>query len=117
MYIESSCQKADIDDYIFLKVEHELIRVSLNEILYVESLKDYVKVFIGDGKMITALSTMKAMEEKLPQDGFMRIHRSFIVALDKIDSIQHYTVKIGKTIIPVTDQYRQQFKDHFKTWL
>jgi DNA-binding LytR/AlgR family response regulator len=117
MHVESSSQKPDLSYYIFLKVEHELIRVSLNEILYVESLKDYVKVFTRDGKMITALSTMKAMEEKLPRDSFMRIHRSFIVALDKIDSIQHYTVKIGKTIIPVTDQYRQPFKDHFKNWL
>jgi DNA-binding LytR/AlgR family response regulator len=116
-YTASTLQKSDAEDFVFLKVEHELIRVPFNEILYGESQKDYIKVFTSDGKMITALSTMKAMEGILPQDRFMRIHRSFIVALNKIESIQHFTVKIGKTVIPVTDQYRQQFRSHFKTWL
>ncbi|MCZ4224917.1 LytR/AlgR family response regulator transcription factor [Pedobacter rhodius] len=110
-------QKNEAEEFIFLKVEHELIRVPIDEILYGESQKDYIKVFTKSGKMITALSTMKTMERILPADRFMRIHRSFIVALDKIDAIQHYTVKIGKAVIPVTDQYRQQFKSHFKTWL
>ena len=112
-----SVLKNDIEEYVFLKVEHELIRVALNEILYGESDKDYVKVFIKGGKTLKALSTMKIMESILPTDRFMRIHRSFIVALDKIEAIQHYTVKIGKSVIPVTSQYRQQFKAHFKTWL
>lgn len=110
-------QKNEAEEFIFLKVEHELIRVPIDEILYGESQKDYIKVFTKSGKMITALSTMKTMERILPADRFMRIHRSFIVALDKINAIQHYTVKIGKAVIPVTDQYRQQFKSHFKTWL
>ncbi|UKT62152.1 LytR/AlgR family response regulator transcription factor [Pedobacter mucosus] len=110
-------QKNETEEYIFLKVEHELIRIAINEILYGESQKDYIKVFTKSGKMITALSTMKTMERILPPDRFMRIHRSFIVALDKIDAIQHNTVKIGKAVIPVTDQYRQQFKLHFKAWL
>jgi DNA-binding LytR/AlgR family response regulator len=117
LYASPPGQKNDANDYIFVKVKDELIRVPLNEILYIESLKDYIKIFTRDGKMTIALSTMKAMEEKLPQDYFMRIHRSFIVALNKIDAIQHYTVKIGKTTIPVKDQYRQQFKEHFKLWV
>jgi len=116
-YTSATVTKTEAEDFVFLKVEHELIRVPFNEILYGESQKDYIKVFTRDGKMITALSTMKAMEDILPQDRFMRIHRSFIVALDKIEAIQHFTVKIGKTIIPVTDQYRQQFKARFKSWL
>ncbi|RNL55818.1 LytR/AlgR family response regulator transcription factor [Pedobacter jejuensis] len=110
-------QKSDGEEFIFLKVEHELIRVPFNEILYGESQKDYINVYTKGGKMITALSTMKAMESMLPPDRFMRIHRSFIVALDKIDAIQNYTVKIGKAVIPVTNQYREQFKGHFKSWL
>lgn len=116
-FIAPKVQKSGAEDFVFLKVEHELIRVPFNEILYGESQKDYIKVFTRDGKTITALSTMKAMEDILPQDRFMRIHRSFIVALDKIDSIQNLTVKIGKTVIPVTNQYRQQFRSHFKSWL
>ena len=109
--------KSESDGFVFLKVEHELIRVPFDEILYLESQKDYVKVFTKGDKTITALSTMKAMEAILPQNRFMRIHRSFIVALDKIDAIQHFTVKIGKAIIPVTNQYRDAFKSHFKSWL
>ena len=104
-------------DSIYLKVEHELIRVALKDILYLESMKDYVKVICEGEKVIVALSTMKAMEEKLPTERFMRIHRSFIVALDKIDSIQNYLLKIGKTTIPVTDQYKAQFKKHLDQWL
>ena len=113
----SAVQKNDEQEFIFLKVEHELIRVPLCEILYGESQKDYINVHTKGGKMITALSTMKAMESILTKDRFMRVHRSFIVALDKIDSIQHYTIKIGKIIIPVTTQYREAFKAHFKSWL
>jgi DNA-binding LytR/AlgR family response regulator len=99
-------------EFIYLKVEHQLVRVFFTDILYLESMKDYVKVFKTDGSIIIALSTMKAIEEKVPREKFMRVHRSFIVALDKIDSIQHNTVKIGKAIIPVTDQYKTQFKAH-----
>ncbi|MFC4212365.1 LytR/AlgR family response regulator transcription factor [Pedobacter lithocola] len=110
-------QKSEGEEFIFLKVEHELIRVPFSEILYGESQKDYINVYTKGGKMIIALSTMKAMESILPDDRFMRIHRSFIVALDKIDAIQNYTVKIGKAIIPVTNQYRAPFKAHFKSWL
>ncbi|WP_094570699.1 LytR/AlgR family response regulator transcription factor [Mucilaginibacter xinganensis] len=104
------------DDHLFLKVEHELVRVNIGEIRYIESFKDYVKVFTGD-KMITALSTLKAMEERVAGHRFMRIHRSFIVNLDKIDSIQHLTVRFGKTIIPVTEQYREVFRAEFRDWL
>ncbi|WP_428330576.1 LytR/AlgR family response regulator transcription factor [Mucilaginibacter sp.] len=104
------------DDFLFLKVEHDLIRVNIHDISYLESFKDYVKVFTGD-KMIIALSTLKAMEERLAGYRFMRVHRSFIVNLDKIEHIQHLTIRFGKTIIPVTEQYRDAFKAEFREWL
>ncbi|MEO3405673.1 LytTR family DNA-binding domain-containing protein [Mucilaginibacter sp. CAU 1740] len=104
------------DEYLFLKVEHYLIRVNIREICYVESFKDYVKVFTGD-QTIIALSTLKAMEERLSGKRFMRVHRSFIVNLDKIEQIQHLTIRFGKTIIPVTEQYREAFKAEFREWL
>ncbi|GAA4308154.1 LytTR family DNA-binding domain-containing protein [Mucilaginibacter gynuensis] len=103
-------------DYLFLKVEHDLVRVNISDISYLESFKDYVKVFTGD-KVITALSTLKAMEERLAGHRFMRIHRSFIVNLDKIETIQHLTVRFGNTIIPVTEQYRDAFRAAFRDWL
>ncbi len=71
-------------DFIFLRVEHDLVRVYLKDILYVEGFKDYVKVYTtGGNNMIKALATMKSIEEKLPESSFMRIHRSFIVSLDR----------------------------------
>lgn len=101
-----------LNDFIFLRVEHELVRVYLKDILYVESFKDYLKVYTApDGKMYKALATMKCAEEKLPAHSFMRVHRSFMVSLDKIDAIYNHTIKIGKTTIPVTEQYRAQFKE------
>jgi DNA-binding LytR/AlgR family response regulator len=103
------------DEYIFLKVEHELVRVAIKEICFIESLRDYIKVNTPD-KVITALSTLKAIEERLAGHRFMRVHRSFIVNLDKVESIQHLTIKFGKTIIPVTEQYREAFKYAFSEW-
>jgi len=114
--IISPAKTASKDDYLFLKVEHELVRVSISDISYLESAKDYIKVFTGN-KMIIALSTLKAMEERLVGHRFMRIHRSFIVNLDKIESIQHLTVRFGKTVIPVTEQYREAFRAQFRDWL
>lgn len=104
------------NDHLFLKVEHELVRVKIDEIKYVESAKDYVKV-VTDDRSITALSTLKAMEENLAGHGFLKVHRSFIINPAKVESIQHMTVKFGKTIIPVTEQYRDAFRKQFGAWL
>jgi len=103
-------------DFIFLRVEHDLVRVYLKDILYVEGFKDYVKVYTTGNNMIKALATMKSIEEKLPEASFMRIHRSFIVSLDKIESIHNSTVKIGKAIIPVTAQFKDEFKKFTDRW-
>jgi len=103
-------------DFVFLRVEHDLVRVYLKDILYIEGYKDYIKVFITGGNMIKALATMKGIEEKLPGTSFMRIHRSFIVSLDKIESIHNNTVKIGKAIIPVTAQFKDDFKKFTDKW-
>ncbi|WP_162996678.1 LytR/AlgR family response regulator transcription factor [Mucilaginibacter celer] len=104
------------NDFLFLKVERDLLKVNIHEITYLESFKDYVKVFTGE-KMIVALSTLKALEDRLAGHRFMRVHRSFIVNLDKIDHIQNLTIRFGKTIIPVTEQYREAFTAAFREWL
>lgn len=103
-------------DAIFLRVEYELIRVYLKDILYIESFKDYIKVYTTDEKVYKALATMKCVVEKLPAHSFMRVHRSFMVSLDKIDAIHNNTIRIGKTMIPVTEQYRSHFKDFVQQW-
>lgn len=113
---ESQKKPDTSDDFVMLKVEHELVRVPHDKILYIESVKDYVKVCLADGSSVTALSTLKNLEERLPASQFLRVHRSFIVAVKKIDSIHNYTIKIGKTVIPVSDPYKPAFREQFKSW-
>lgn len=117
---ESSNQHQPItadDEFIFLKVEYQWVRISLKEILYIESLKDYVKVHLDDSKTVVSLISLKALEEKLPSAKFMRVHRSFIVCLDKINAISKNSIFIGKTEITVGEQYKETFKTIVDKWL
>lgn len=105
-------------DYLFLKVEHQLVRIALDDILYIEGLKDYVKVELKNaGAAILSLTSLKALEAKLASRRFMRIHRSFIVSLDKITSMTKNTVHIGKKLINVGDQYRDVFAQFAENWV
>jgi DNA-binding LytR/AlgR family response regulator len=106
------------DEFIFLKVEYQWVRISLKDILYIESLKDYVKVHLDDAqKSVLSLISLKALEEKLPSAKFMRVHRSFIVSLDKINAITKNSILIGKTEITVGEQYKETFKTIVDKWL
>ena len=106
------------DEFIFLKVEYQWVRISLKDISYIESLKDYVKVHLDDSqKTVLSLISLKALEEKLPSSKFMRIHRSFIVCLDKINAISKNSIFIGKTEITVGEQYKETFKTIVDKWL
>lgn len=110
-------EKAD-DNYLFLKVEYQLVRIELDDILYIESLKDYVKVEVkSTGKAILSLTSLKALEEKLPATRFMRVHRSFIIALDKITSMTKNSVQIGKKQISIGDQYKEAFAQFMGRWM
>ena len=103
------------ENYILFKVEYQHVKVLYDDILYIEGLKDYVKVHLGHTeKPLLSLVSMKSLEEKLPDETFMRIHRSFIVNLEKIDAISRTSVQIGKTEIPVSDNYRIKLQAHFK---
>ena len=106
------------DEYLFLKVEYQLVRIAYDDILYTEGLKDYVKVHLkSDPKPILSLTSLKALEEKLPPSKFMRVHRSFIVNLDKISAVTRNTIQIGATSIPVSDQYKEAFNQFLSKWM
>jgi two-component system response regulator LytT len=106
------------DEYLFLKVEYQLVRIALNDILYIEGLKDYVKVWLKSAeKPILSLTSLKSLEEKLPPKKFMRVHRSFIVSLDKINSISRNALQIGKVNITVGDQYKDAFNQFLSKWV
>ena len=103
--------------YIYLKFEYQLVRIAVDDIIYVESMKDYVKVFrLSEDKPLLSLTSMKSLEEKLPENKFKRIHRSYIVSLDKIKSATKNSVQIDKITIAVTDQYKDNFMKFFQDW-
>jgi two-component system response regulator LytT len=106
------------DEYLFLKVEYQLVRIAYDDILYTEGLKDYVKVHLkSDPKPTLSLTSLKALEEKLPASKFMRVHRSFIVNLDKISAVTRNTIQIGTVTIPVSDQYKENFNQFLSKWM
>ena len=101
------------NQFLFLKSEYKIRRINFNDILYIEGLKDYIKVYtVGEDKPVLSLSSMKALEQKLPEDKFMRVHRSFIVNLERIETIERSRIIFGKTYIPVSDQYKDKFQEY-----
>lgn len=97
---------------IFVKSDYKLVQIELNKILYIEGLKDYIKIYEEDSpKPILSLMSMKAMEDLLPSSRFMRIHRSYIVQKDKIRIVDRGRIVFGKNYIPISDSYKQVFQD------
>src|SRR5215217_6749295 len=101
-------QQDFMSDFIFIKSEHKIQKVYLHHILFIEGLKDYISIFT-DGERIITLQNMKKMEDTLPEKHFIRVHKSYIVALNKIDSIERSRIRIGDKIIPIGDTYRDDF--------
>lgn len=95
---------------IFVKSEYRLIHILYDDILYIEGLKDYVKIYTEkDPKPILSLMSLKSLEETLPPERFLRVHRSYILQRDKISSIRKERITIGKKQIPIGETYRKQF--------
>lgn len=99
-------------EFLFLKSDYKIRRINFNDILYIEGLKDYVKVYTaGTPRPVLSLITMKLLEAKLPPAKFMRVHRSFIVNLERVETIERSRIVFGKTYIPVSEQYREKFQE------
>ena len=94
--------------FLMVKVEYSTIRVNLEDILYIEGLKDYVKIYTS-GKLLLTKTTMKNILEKLPPNQFFRVHKSYIVAVDKIDMIENSRIVIGSQRIPIGESFRSSF--------
>lgn len=101
----------EADDCIYVKSDYKLLRIALDRILYIEGLKDYIKIHVEDEpKAILSLISMKAMEEKLPSSRFIRVHRSFIVQKSKIKVLDRGRIVFGKEYIPISDSYKQELQ-------
>ena len=100
-------------EFFFIKSEYKQIKINFSEILYIEGLKDYVKIYLKDNpKPILTLMSLKKLEEELPSDNFMRIHRSFIIGLDKIEAIERNHIVIGKEQIAIAPNYKDALMDY-----
>jgi len=115
---EKSAQKEEIQSnqqFLFLKSEYKIRRINFNDIIYIEGLKDYIKVYTQTReKPILSLNSLKSLETKLPAEKFMRVHRSFIVNLDRIETIDRSRIVFGKVYIPVSEQYKENFQAFLK---
>jgi two-component system, LytTR family, response regulator LytT len=100
-------------DFIFIKANYRIYKVKFDEILFIESIKDYVKIYLQDGNNLMSLINLKKMETNLPPSKFMKVHRSYIVNHNKIDTIEHGKIVFGKHYIPVSSA----FKDSFNAFL
>lgn len=105
------------EDYIYLKVEFQIVKIACSNIIYVEGLKDYANIRLDNSeKYILSLITLKSLEEKLPKRKFMRIQKSFIISLDKVTSVTKNAVYIDNFMVPVSDQYKDGFARFFESW-
>jgi DNA-binding LytR/AlgR family response regulator len=95
---------------IFVKADYKLVQIEFTNILYIEGLKDYVKFYLeGNEKPVLSLMSMKSLEENLPEIHFMRVHRSFIVNVDKIKTIERNRIVFGNEFIPISENYKEKF--------
>ena len=103
---------ADDPRSIFVKTEYRLRQIELERILYIEGLKDYVKIHVEDEPHpVLSLMSLKSLEEQLPADRFIRVHRSYIVQPAKIRTIERNSIVFGRERIPISENYRQAFFD------
>ncbi len=95
-------------DYIFVKSEYKIKKIKLDEIQYIEGMKDYLRIVTRDEKTMTLQSFSKLIPA-LPEQKFVRVHKSFVVALDAVDSVEKGKVKIGEQFIPISETYKEDF--------
>jgi len=98
--------------FMYLKSDKVMVKVKLIDILYIESLKNYVKIYTS-GKEIKTFISITQMEQKLPASKFIRIHRSFIVPIDKVEAFSQNTIHIENKILPIGRSYKREVKKHF----
>ncbi|WP_224999178.1 LytTR family DNA-binding domain-containing protein [Cesiribacter sp. SM1] len=97
------------EEFIFIKVEHNILKLNLKEVFYIEAFKDYVKIHTNEARAVLTIKSMKAMEEMLEGKGFIRIHRSYIVSIEKIESMRNNRVMVKGKSFPVGENYKELF--------
>lgn len=101
------------DRFMLVKSDYKLVKVALSDILYIEGLKDYVRIYLENGEKIMSLMNMKKLEDYLPRPEFMRTHRSYIVHMSKISVIDRFRIVFGDVYIPISDSYKEEIQSYF----
>ncbi len=109
-YVQMKKTKKEVaDDFFFVKTSHKILKIAFDEILYLEGLKDYTKIHLeGQKAPVVTLQSLKYFETRLPEHLFLRIHRSYIVAIRKIQTISRKTLFIGKSELPCSENYKEK---------
>ncbi len=112
--LESNSTQPDNDNSLFVKADYKIIRINIYNIKYIEGMSDYVRIFLeGEEKPVMTLLSMRKIEERLPSHQFMRVHRSYIINLQKITEISRLRIIFDNNIcIPVGDLYKEQFVEY-----
>src|SRR5690606_5474545 len=97
----------DNKDFILVKSEHKIHRIKFADIRYIQSMREYVAYYLPTGRILS-LNSLKSLEEALPSDRFIRIHKSYMVAIDKVDTLEGNMVHIGKEKLPIGASYREE---------
>lgn len=112
MKTKAEASKEEQAESIFVKSDYKLVRIRFEEILYIEGLKDYAKFYLENRERpVMTIRSLASLEEQLPANAFMRVHRSFIVHLPKITTIERNRIVFGKVYIPVSEKYQDRFKE------
>jgi two-component system, LytTR family, response regulator LytT len=102
-------------NFLFIKSDYKILRINFDNITYIEGMSEYIKIHLTNSKPVITLLSMKAIEEQLPSDMFMRVHRSYIVGLSKISVIERNRIIFdGNVYIPVSDQYKANFQNYIE---
>ena len=112
--IKQKKQTCAEDRFMFVKSDYKLIRVGLDDILYIEGLKDYVRMYLADGQKLMSLMNMKKLEDYLPRPEFLRTHRSYIVHMTKAQQIDRFRIVFGEQYIPISDSYKEPIQQFFE---
>ena len=106
-------QTYSADRFMYVKSDYKLVRVALDDILYIEGLKDYIRIYLEDGQKIMSLMNMKKMEDYLPRPEFLRTHRSYIVHMSKAEAIERFRIVFGDQYLPISDSYKEDVQQYF----
>jgi DNA-binding LytR/AlgR family response regulator len=101
------------DRFMFVKSDYKLLRVTLDDIMYIEGLKDYVRIYLSAGEKIMSLMNMKKLEDYLPRPEFLRTHRSYIVHMTRVQLIDRFRIVFGDQYIPISDSYKDEVQQYF----